>query len=396
MEPARAPLAMRAPVQDKNFYLLSMLEQAPDAAAAVRADPRLARLAASQRENLDRADRSCGNELLCYPNSMLWKDEQTAEAAAALRDLYGANDAVRKMVDGTLRLSGVFVRYEAVPGGEMLAQAWTDAARGINQIIEVYGTGKPPRYPTTDSISYDLKLPSFLLMTRTLTALLNEDAAHLELFFQPSLRYAMGMLDVNHRDEAGRLEPLDAGENAAAVRRLRTVDWSAYPYTAVVVPGSGPDRLTFPLSAMGKLRLELAVRRFREGKAPVMIVSGGFVYPAQTDHAESIEMKKALMAIHGIPAEAILIEPHARHTTTNIRNAGRLIYRYGMPFDRPALLVSDMDHSRTIESPAFAERCMRELGYVPFEVKKRLSRFDLEWVPKRECLQADSRDPLDP
>jgi hypothetical protein len=396
VEPAHAPLVLRAPVRDKNFYLLSKLEETPAAAAAVRTDPRLARLAAARRDALDRADRACGNELLCYPGAMLWNETDIAEASAALKDIYGSSQAVRDLVDGPLRISGLFVRYRDSSGAEFLAQAWEDAARGINNMIEVYGAGKPPRYPNTDSISYDTKLPAFLLMTRTLTALLNEDSPRLELFFQPSLRFALGMLDANHRDEAGRLEPLESGENAAALQRIRTLDWSRYPYTAIMVPGSGPDRLTFTLSAIGKLRLEIAARRFREGKAPLMIVSGGFVYPAQTGHAEALEMKRSLMADFGVPADAILIEPQARHTTTNIRNVSRLMYRYGVPFDRPSLLVTDMDHSRTIESPAFRDRCIRELGYVPFEVLKRLSRFDLEWLPKKESLQADSRDPLDP
>jgi hypothetical protein len=396
VDPARAPLSMRAPVQDKNFYLLSKLEEAPEAAAAVRTDPRLARLAVARRDALDRADRTCGSELLCYPASVLWNETDIAEASAALRDLYGANQALRNLVDGPLRTTGLFIRYRDSSGGDLLAQAWADAARGLNNIIEVYGTGKAPRYPNTDSISYDTRLPAFLLMTRALTAILNEDRSHLELFFQPSLRYAMGMLDANHRDEAGRLEPLESGENAAAVQRLRALDWSRYPYPAIVVPGSGPDRLNFTLSAIGKMRLQIAIRRFREGKAPLIIVSGGFVYPAQTNHAESLEMKKSLMADFGVPADAILIEPHARHTTTNLRNVSRLMYRYGIPFDRPSLLVTDMSHSNTIGSPEFVERCTRELGYVPFEIGKRLSRFDLEWLPKIEALQADSRDPLDP
>jgi uncharacterized SAM-binding protein YcdF (DUF218 family) len=41
-------------------------------------------------------------------------------------------------------------------------------------------------------------------------------------------------------------------------------------------------------------------------------------------------MKHDLIARLGIPAAAILVDPHARHTTTNMRNAARLLYRYGM------------------------------------------------------------------
>jgi len=38
-DPAKAPLALRSPVQDKNFYLLSMIERTPAVRAATRSDP---------------------------------------------------------------------------------------------------------------------------------------------------------------------------------------------------------------------------------------------------------------------------------------------------------------------------------------------------------------------
>jgi hypothetical protein len=48
------------------------------------------------------------------------------------------------------------------------------------------------------------------------------------------------------------------------------------------VPGYGDDRPGVILSAMGRLRIELAARRYKEGKAPLIVVSGGFVHPART------------------------------------------------------------------------------------------------------------------
>jgi hypothetical protein len=46
------------------------------------------------------------------------------------------------------------------------------------------------------------------------------------------------------------------------------------------------------------------------------------------------------MSRFGIPANAIIVDPHARHTTTKMRNAARLIYRYGMPFSAKALVTT--------------------------------------------------------
>jgi hypothetical protein len=395
-QPARAPLKLIAPVQDKNFFVLSLFERTAPAGQAVAADPELNRLAQLKKEALSGAVHDCGKDLSCYTGALMWKPEEIETARASLAALGRANASVRRLAEETLRASGLYQRYGGSTADELLGRAWEDAARGINNIIEVYGAGKPPRYARIDSVSYDVKSAGFLLLVRTIFGVLEDDRDSLALFFQPSLRLAMMLLDANHRDEAGRLEPLDTGENREALARIRSIAWSRFPYSAIVVPGSGTDRLTFRLSAMGKLRLMLAARRFREGKAPLILVSGGWVHPVETPFAEAIEMKKALMTEFGIPAAAILVDPHARHTTTNLRNAARLIYRYGMPFDKPALITSDQDQSRAIESPEFAARCLRELGYQPGQAGRRISAFDLEFLPAVESLHADATDPLDP
>ncbi len=51
-------------------------------------------------------------------------------------------------------------------------------------------------------------------------------------------------------------------------------------------------------------------------------------------------MKKFLTSRFGIPPQAIIIDPHARHTTTNIRNADRLIIRYGIPLTKPSVFIT--------------------------------------------------------
>ena len=150
------------------------------------------------------------------------------------------------------------------------------------------------------------------------------------------------------------------------------------------------------LDPWAKLRLELAVARFRAGKAPFIIVSGGSVHPSQTPYNEAFEMKRSLVQDFGINPDAILIDPHARHTTTNLRNASRLAFRYGLPDGKPMLITSDASQSAYISGTVFRERCERELGYQPGTLGARLSRFDLEFTPAVVSLHADSRDPLDP
>jgi hypothetical protein len=107
-------------------------------------------------------------------------------------------------------------------------------------------------------------------------------------------------------------------------------------------------------------------------------------------------MKKDLMARYKIPEHAILIDPHARHTTTNFRNAARLIYRYGIPPEKMALVTTSMYQSYYIGDMNLDERCEKELGYVPYHLFERLSKFDIEFKPRIESLHADPMDPLDP
>jgi hypothetical protein len=395
-EPLRAPVRLQAPVQDKNFYLLSMLERTPDARDAVKAEPALARIAAERLAVLDKAAKTCNLDLNCYAAAFEWSGEQSNEAGRALAALYRTSPAVRRLVDGPLRESGMYVRYQSLGGDQLLDHAWADCIHGINRVVDVYGLGKAPRYPAIDSITYDVKTDAWRHIVQNLVATLESDRANLALFSSPSMRFALELLWLNHRDEAGRYEPMETGENAPAVRRIKSVDWAKYPYSVIVVPGAGNDLPGFRLSPEGKLRDEIAAKRFREGKAPFLLVSGGFVHPLQTEFAEAIEMKRDLMTRFGIPADAILIDPHARHTTTNMRNAARLMYRYGMPFDKKALVTTDLGQSQSIESPAFEKRCMDELGYAPQKILGRTSPFDLEFRPVLDSLQADPQDPLDP
>lgn len=372
------PLDLGRPLRDRNFPLLALLERTPAARAAAAGDPELRRLLAERTGRI----AACGADAACLVAAFRLGPEG-ASAVAALPELARA-----------VRASGAFARHDALDDRALLAAAWSETARGIDQIIDVYALGKPPRYPAIDAPSFDTAGESYqrLLVSAALVAAEEMPS----LFFEPSVDFALRLLDLNWRDEAARFEPLHRGENGPAYRAIPGISWDRYPYSVIVVPGAGLDRAGFALSPFAKLRVELAARRWRRGVAPLILVSGGFVHPNQTPYAEAIEMKKHLMREFGVPESAILVDPHARHTTTNLRNAARQIFRYGIPPDKPALVTTDPGQSRYIEEPGFADRCRRELGYVPHELGKRLNAFDLEFRPLRAALHADPLDPLDP
>lgn len=385
-----APLALIEPVKDKNFYALSLLERDPALRAALAKDAPLATLTAAKRQALLTARGECKALPACYADRLAL----TASEIDAIADRLKALAATP--VDGPLRRSGIAIRQHNLVPADLLDRVWRDAAQHINRIASLYAKGEKPRYPAIDSAVYEVTSPLFGNFVERMVEWMAAGQAEFDLPWSVSQRFAVELMQAHHRDEAGRYEPMEMGENRAAVERAATIRWSDYPYSAILVPGSGSDRPNIPLSPYGRLRCQIAARRYEQHQAPFLIVSGGHVHPNQTPFAEAIEMKRLLMREFHIPASAIIIDPHARHTTTNVRNAARLMFRYGMPMDKPALITSDGSQSAYIEAPGFAERCRKELGYLPYKNLKRLNPFDLEWLPVLDSLQMDAIEPLDP
>jgi hypothetical protein len=185
------------------------------------------------------------------------------------------------------------------------------------------------------------------------------------------------------------------GVNEAAVKKINTLNWSNYPYSVILVPGAGPSEVDVALSAEAMIRLRIASVQFHLKKAPFIIVSGGKVHPYKTKYCEAIEMKKYCVEQLGIPASAIIVDPHARHTTTNMRNASRLMIRYGMPIEKPGLVCTTPGQSMMIAN-TLPSRCMIELGYVPYKSGKRLSNTLTEFYALSSSLQIDADEPIDP
>src|ERR1700712_2065302 len=85
--PATSPLPLRHPVQDKTFYILSVIQQTPAANRAVKADPTLSMLADSKRAALADAVKTCAADLGCYAKAMKWTSEEIDQAKHALSEL---------------------------------------------------------------------------------------------------------------------------------------------------------------------------------------------------------------------------------------------------------------------------------------------------------------------
>src|SRR6185436_3609054 len=271
---------------------------------------------------------SC-DSVSCF-DELVRLDASTIETVAAELEKLAKAPQFKLLAKTDLRPSGVFIKYGQQSDEQMVASAWKDAAVGLNRILNVYCLGKDPRYPAIDKVSFDVSTQAYsdLLKSKIAEIKFSNDP----LFFEPTLDFAMKVLEINRRDEAGRYEPLAQGENKAAIQNLKHIKWNDYPYSFILVLGSGPAD-SAPISPIGAARAEVGARLFLDHKAPLIILSGGFVHPMQTPYCEAIEMKKHIMAKYRIPEANILVEPQARHTTTNFRNAARLAFRYRLPAD---------------------------------------------------------------
>lgn len=394
---ALAPIVFSDAVLGKNFYLFELLNRSAEARAALSADATLSAARTQRVTALRGAVQACSNTAACLIDRVRWSAPAIDEVAQALSSLVRTSPVLASVV-AELRRSGMAERHAALGDAALVAAVWREHAAGLNRLLDVYGLGTAPLYPAIDAVSYPADSVAYRNAVMVALQVAGDEggtAGH-AWFFDPALAVARRLLAINRRDEAGRFEPLHLGENRRAAMRAATIDWARYPYAAIIVPGAGTDRVEVALSPLGLLRTELAAQRYHAGQAPFLIVSGGYVHPNQTPHNEALEMKRALVERFGVPPEAVLIDPHARHTTTNLRNAARLVLRHGFPSDRPLLITTDHQQSAYITDKVFAERCLKELGYQPGVLGRRLSPYDVEFRASRLSLHADSRDALDP
>ena len=383
-------------VQDKNFYLLTLFEKIPELNKVLTENSILSKIASEKKNALQNAAQNCREDLSCHANGLIWTDDEIELIGKELQKLTQSSTVFAQMIDEHMLASGYFQLYSQLENKDLILKAWQDAANGLNRLINVYAFAAKPRYPIIDSVSYNINGVYYQRLIDSMNGVLAEKTEEMDLFFQPSLSFVLGLMKINNRDEAARFEPMEAKENATALQHIPNINWNDYPYSVILVPGHGPDEAHLALSPLGKLRDELAAKRYKEGKAPLIIVSGGYVHPFQTPFCEAIEMKKDLIERLGIPESAILIEPHARHTTTNFRNAARLIYQYGIPADKLALVTTTKYQSYYISDMGLDKRSTEELGYVPYQLHNRLNQHDIEFSPKIESLHRDNSDALDP
>lgn len=395
---AQDPAGYKAPFADtlatRVFPLFAMMRTAPGWTQALRDDPVLKALSVARAARIPQD--ACAPSPQCLADAWLWTDADIATVQAQLRLIATDEKRAKALVMRQMRASGRFARYGALADADLVATAWAETAAGVNRVIATYAKGTPPRYPVIDSYIFNIADPKMADVLSAHGVATAAQARADDLFFDPSLRYADGLLQMNERIDAGLFRPVLEGDNAATTRAIARAHWKAKPYTALLVFGHGPEDVQSRTGVMGHIRLAIAADLFARGLAPFIIVSGGNVHPNRTPFNEAVEMKRLLVTQYGIAADRILMEPHARHTTTNLRNCARLLLAADFPTDKPALIVSDHRTIQYIGSRELAERNLREMGVQPGRVAPGPDRFTLTFTPDPIAFHVEPADPLDP
>ena len=364
-----APIVGVSALADRVFPVLTVLDSFGALASIDGTDVRRAGLVVAAE---------CAGELSCVRGGIAWAEPQAIEAAETMVAALTASGEV-----------GAFARALRASGACALLD--------VGSSDEAFATGCVAEALLQTSGAFDARVAGELSAS-ALDAVVDAAAvtASTATLWGPARDVALGGLVAAERDGAARYEPLAAGENAAALARVASVDFAAFRFVAIVVPGQGPDDAATALNPAGRLRADAAADRYEADVAPFLLLSGGHVHPDRTPFAEAIEMKRHLIDVRGIPENAILVDPYARHTTTNLRNATRLLVRGGFPTDRPVLVTSDRIQTAYIRSSGLAQRCVDELGYPPFTDLQAVSNQDSCFLFELRSFHVDARDPLDP
>ncbi|MBY8823322.1 YdcF family protein [Sphingomonas colocasiae] len=395
------PLVSAEPLQDRIAYLLTLFEKSPEVQHVLFRDPALRAVRDRLVETRSAVQAACAaaDATSCPVERLMLGEGEIETVASVLVRLAVSDPAVASLVSGHVRPSGRYQLHAHLSDPELLAAAWRDAARAINRVYRLYALGEKPAYPAIDGLDREAALPRFqgrLGDALAMRAALGSGSGYFGSVWSV---YAVDLLILAQRDEAARYEPLDAGLNRTANHFARGLRWGRYRYSAILVPGNGLEPGEKSLSAIAVLRLRLAAERWRAGQAPLIILSGGHVHPNRSPHAEAIEMKAVLMKRYGVPERAILTDPYARHTTTNLRNAVRLLFRAGAPMDKPLLVTTSVWQTQYIADPGkdgLAERSRRELGYPPYSDPRTISPVEASVMPDLRALHTDPNEPLDP
>lgn len=387
-------LSEKSVLAKRIFYFLYQVENSPKIKKDIANDQELTYIHGQERKEVSAVIKNC-RDMDCLVNVLVISTRENDSIISSLNELYKNDDQTEYFIEKKIRPSHAYILSANLSDSALFIEAWQEEKKGLNYILHAYLQNKGLHYTSIDSSRFNVNSSVYFdKVKQVIKKLLNKEERG-ALFFQPTLNICLAVLELNGRNEAARFIPLGK-INQKAYYRISSINWNDYDYSSILVFGSGPGKRGVSISTTGKNRCRMGAAFYKKKKAPFIIVSGGYVHPFQTKYNEAEEMKKFLIDSLQIPAEAIIMEPHARHTTTNIRNSCRIVFRQNIPRDKPVLGVTSKSHIDYIIADRFKKACRRDFGYLPFTKLKRLSDTSVVFYPSQRSLQINAVTPLDP
>jgi hypothetical protein len=197
------PITWTHEVSGKNFPLFALIDADPTVRQAVASAPALRAVLDAKRKTVTDAAASCGALASCHAAALWWSADDVGRVRDALATL--TKGGALNSVIATMSRSGLFARDVALDDQAFVARSWERAADGLNNVLAVYGKGDKPRYPLIDRVSVDAASTGYGQVVHTAMALMSEESGQWDAFYQPTRALALRLLDINWRDEAGRL-----------------------------------------------------------------------------------------------------------------------------------------------------------------------------------------------
>ena len=223
------------PVQDRNAYLLTLINADAAAQKHLATEAELASIGQRLATTRTAVIAACTVPAItsspeCPIDQLELTDAEIQKASDVLGRLARTGGLLNRMVQGHMRLSGRFQKYAQLGDEDFMRAAWVETARGVNRLYRVYGLGEPFSLSSIDGMTRNPKDDEYRSRLAS-TLKVSADSATLDPFFAIWARVGFDLLAINQRDEAGRYEPLETGENAAAFARARAFDWTSVRYS---------------------------------------------------------------------------------------------------------------------------------------------------------------------
>ncbi len=148
-----------------------------------------------------------------------------------------------------------------------------------------------------------------------------------------------------------------------------------------IVPAAGI--LEYPSLGAGADRVWHAARIYRAGKAPLLILTGGYTTDGWTSEAQA--MKEFILAL-GIPEESVLLEDQSLNTSQNATNTAGLLQKSGL---KEIILVTSalhMPRAKALFDAAGFQVTPAATDYTPYSPSTWQ-----QWLPSARALDASAR-----